>query len=212
MWNYKFDHGDGRSIEVRGEPEVDLGQFSTPSEMLEHLRGLAYSRQKEPIRPLEEYLRALWRLAAARRNEPPDCHGIFALFRDAFTAEAAPFDDAWDRIEDEGPRLLDWDEREGHSIPGAGAAEAAFDAFAQVLHFHVADLRRFAKAGKLDDPRAYFGIDSLRDGGRWYNFDPVGYLECGAAGVAAKGLSDGKLAEAGWQLPALILLMGRYYE
>ena len=39
-----------------------------------------------------------------------------------------------------------------------------------------------AANGQLADDQRYFGIDSPR-GGRWYNFDPAGYLECATVGT-----------------------------
>ena len=38
-----------------------------------------------------------------------------------------------------------------------------------------------AEAGLLEDKYRYFGIDSP-SGSRWYNFDPLTYLECAIRG------------------------------
>src|SRR5262249_54029097 len=45
----------------------------------------------------------------------------------------------------------------------------------------IVDLHQMAANGQLEDKYRYFGIDAPR-GGRWYNFDPRGFLECAVAG------------------------------
>jgi hypothetical protein len=115
---------------------------------------------RTPARSLEEYLRALWALA---HNWPYDiipAEKLAGWFRDAFTAEVPPFDDAW--------RSIQRDD-EGSNNIGRTAWE-------QCILFQIADLRRMAEAGMLENEYRYFGIESPT-GFWWYNFDPWSYLE-----------------------------------
>src|SRR5213078_3659578 len=77
------------------------------------------------------------------------------------------------------------DPRWRSAVLGGGDGFAAWEA---VVLSQIADLADFADQGPLDE-MAYFGLDAPRPDGacratwiRWYNFDPVGYLECGLAG------------------------------
>lgn len=45
----------------------------------------------------------------------------------------------------------------------------------------IKDLRDMKKKGSLKNDMKYFGIDAP-SGNRWYNFDPLSFLECGTAG------------------------------
>jgi hypothetical protein len=44
----------------------------------------------------------------------------------------------------------------------------------------IVDLRQMAETGMLDDPQRSFGVDAP-SGRLWYNFDPLTFLERGAA-------------------------------
>ncbi len=108
---------------------------------------------------LERYLCALWSLGRARRDALGlTLDELAALLDGAFTA--APEEPALD------------------AIP-AGAGFAGWEH--RILH-QIRDLRDMAAEGQLADEQRYFGIDSPR-GGRWYNFDPLGYLECATVGT-----------------------------
>ncbi len=118
--------------------------------------------ERHPSIPtLERYLCALWSLASARR----DARGLSlaelaALLDAAFTAPAGE------------PDLLAISENEGEGFAG----------WEHRILAQIRDLRDMASNGQLADEQRYFGIDAPR-GGRWYNFDPLGYLECGVVGA-----------------------------
>jgi hypothetical protein len=139
--------------------------MQTNRDLYTFVRDLFPDGPRTPTRSLEEYLRALWALA---QNWPDDIIPTGKLaewFRDAFTAEVPPFDDAWRSIQSDD---------EGSDYIGRTAWE-------QCILFQIADLRRMAEAGTLENEYRYFGIDSPT-GFRWYNFDPCSYLECGVRG------------------------------
>ncbi|MPZ83955.1 MAG: hypothetical protein GEV28_27605 [Actinophytocola sp.] len=130
-------------------------------------------------RPLEEYLRTLWRLGGTRRDVPELPAELFVeLVRRAGVEAAPPFDDAW--------RTADF---------GVTESMAGFDVWERVILSQVADLREFAEV----PPRRYpeLGVDAPRvEGGavracgsRWYNHAVPAFLECGMAG-ALGGWSD----------------------
>jgi hypothetical protein len=112
----------------------------------------------ETKRSLEDYLSALWRLAEPHR-------ALAALPAEMFTELLT------DALEAE-PRAYDG------SRPTGDAGYASFEA---TIASQIVDLHQMAAAGQLENEHRYFGIDAPR-GGRWYNFDPRGYLECAVAG------------------------------
>ncbi|HEY4002291.1 MAG TPA: hypothetical protein VGO93_25690 [Candidatus Xenobia bacterium] len=59
----------------------------------------------------------------------------------------------------------------------------------QRLDAQVTDLQDMARSGQLDDQFRYFGINAP-SGRRWYNFDPLTFVECGVVG-AMGGWEDG---------------------
>jgi hypothetical protein len=66
--------------------------------------------------------------------------------------------------------------------------------------------------GTLANDQRYFGVDSPR-GSRWYNFDPLTFLECAVAGTF--GEEDDpvfEIAEVSWEKFAGFLSVGQSYE
>ena len=57
----------------------------------------------------------------------------------------------------------------------------------------------------------YFGIDS-ETGNRWYNFDPMTNLECGARCILDNEDDEDKEFIVSWQTLGELLEMGRIYE
>jgi hypothetical protein len=160
---------------------------------------------------LEAYLRALWQIASQSQITSPNVQRIADWLDAAFTTKPAPFDPKWRE------RSLDY----------TSSLETRDD-WENVILFQIADLRRMADAGQLEDKWRYFGIDSP-SGERWYNFDPLTYLECGIRGVlggyeesevivlvSRAGQSANspvyKVDELGWGGFAGILECGRIYE
>lgn len=163
-------------------------------------------------RDLETYLRAL--LAGARRfsDREPDPDEIVALLRDAGSGEPAEFDDAWLA------RPPSWHEQPRPD--GLARVES-------ILIGQIADLRRMRDNGQLADDHRYFGLDAP-GGGRWYNFDPSSYLECGVAGSTGGTDDDDELelvtpptpvadddeqrTRFGWHGLCALLCAGQSYE
>jgi hypothetical protein len=139
------------------------------------------------VRPLEEYLRALWALVREHREEAAlDLDTFAGLLSRALTAEAPPYDGGWQ---------------------GAAAWE-------QTLLGQIADLRAMADSGTLDDEQRQFGVDAP-GGGRWYNFDVGTYLECGVQGAFGGWDPDDApvaLQRIGWDDFESFLACGQFYE
>jgi hypothetical protein len=132
----------------------------------------------ETQRSLEDYLRALWRLAEPHRALaalPPEM--FTELLTDALEAEPRAYDAA---------------------LPTGNAGYASFEA---TIASQIVDLHEMAANGQLDNEYRYFGISAPR-GGSWYNFDPRGYLECAVAGTFA-GWEEGDDTGRGY-VPGLV--------
>jgi hypothetical protein len=129
------------------------------------MTGLA-QRPEAQTRGLEEYLRSLWRIASRLQSEAQLSLSSFAhLLETALSAEAPAFDRGWRARADE-------------TIDNS----SEYRAWEQTIFSQIVDLRDMADAGMLANDLRYFGIDAPR-GGRWYNFDILGYLECATAGT-----------------------------
>jgi hypothetical protein len=116
-------------------------------------------------RELEEYLRALWRLGAAKRANDRLTLGCFVgLLLRAFQEEAPVFAPAWQDIA----------EVEG--------THAGYPRWERTIFSQIVDLREMRDAGMLANEHRYFGVDAPR-GRRWFNFDPLTYLECAVEGA-----------------------------
>lgn len=131
-------------------------------------------------RSLDEFLRAWWligRPLSTRRRL--DLDTVAAMIAAAGTVEPPPLQASW--------RSASFRPVETPTSHGDWAA---------IVLSQVADLADFADQGPLDQ-YASFGIDAPRANGclratdlRWYNFDPLTYLECGMAG-ALGGWNEG---------------------
>ena len=142
-------------------------------------------------RDLEQYLRALWQLGTRHKAEEALSLGRFAELLEAAFRESAPaFDPVWRHIADayqiRFAELVEsaardsataFDESAWRDIAGAG-----FSGWQDTILWQIVDLRDMDEAGMLRHKDRYFGIDAPR-GDRWYNFDPMTYLECATAGA-----------------------------
>jgi hypothetical protein len=115
--------------------------------------------QGTTARPLDAYLRALWRLASHHHASAAiELNVLAQILRQALTAEVPNFDPGWAAREyGQGDGYARWESTICHQI---------------------VDLRDMAAAGLAPD---YFGVDAPR-GQRWYNFSPETFLECGIRG------------------------------
>src|SRR5262249_23583789 len=115
---------------------------------------------------LEDYLRALWQLGARHAAEEMLSLGAFAtMLETAFRETPPPFDPSWRNIAE--PDLT---------------KTMGFQGWQQTILWQIIDLRDMDEAGMLRDEMRYLGIQAPR-GTDWYNFDPLTYLECAAAGA-----------------------------
>jgi hypothetical protein len=120
-------------------------------------------RQGNNDRSLEQYLSALVHLAERYSNrESLSLTDFYGLILDAFDTQPQPFNETW--------RNLDVILRDN-----------SFTVWRSIVIRQIVDLHEMSETGILADEQRYFGVDSPR-GSRWYNFDPVSYLECAMAG------------------------------
>jgi hypothetical protein len=117
-------------------------------------------------RPLEEYLRAMLGLLRPLVDRPELRASEFLdVVVGALSAPAIEFEPAWDALS---------------ATDGRGGATAV--AVESTLVRQVAELRRVAEAGLLSSETREFGLDAPR-GGRWSNFAPAMFVECGLRGA-----------------------------
>ncbi len=166
-------------------------------------------KYKNALPSLEEYLRSLWRIVSRSRDLPLTPENLAAWFERAFTEEPPPFDPAWmlrPKTESDEPNT--------------------FEGWENIILYQIADLRRMAQLGMLDNKYRYMGLTSPTDLS-WYNFDPLTYLDCGMGGPwycnemlmpestrennqIGDGAGEGR--EISWSDFYAILYLGRIYE
>ena len=116
-------------------------------------------------RSLEQYLLALLCAAEPFANaETLPLNDFYNLIAQAFEIEPYEFDEVWRHQYAELPYKSD-----------------DFSGWRATVIRQIVDLREMEESGILANEYRYFGVDAPR-GLRWYNFDPVGYLECAMAG------------------------------
>lgn len=163
-------------------------------------------------RSLEDYLRALWQIASRMADATPSADDVAEMLRRAAIEEPPAFDPRW---------LAE------HTVcpePQKGS----FEDWEKTILYQIVDLRRMAEVGTLEDPERYFGVVSP-SGARWYNFDPVTYLECAVRGTVGgyeadevivlipdeSGDDDSPvfdLDDFGWEQFTDMLWCGQFYE
>ncbi len=118
------------------------------------------------VRSLEDYLCALLGEAEALATRPSltldEFYGVIAR---ALTSPPLAFDEAWRKQYDELPRKAQ-----------------GFEGWRATIIRQIVDQHEMEENGTLADKFRYFGLDSPRDT-RWYNFDPLGYIESATAGA-----------------------------
>lgn len=117
-------------------------------------------------RPLEEYLRAMLGLVRALGERPElRAREFLDLVVGALAAPAIDVDPGWDALP--------------AAVPQGGATASDVEA---TLGRQIAELRRLAAAGLISPGAREFGIDAPK-GGRWTNFTPGTFVECGLHGA-----------------------------
>ena len=149
--------------------------------------------RKNSQRTLEEYLLAFWSLAIQYKNNNPISHGKFLkLLNLAFIVQIPLFKDEW----------------RNKQFNKYSSEENNFLVFETTLLKQIVDLREMDEANLLTNELRYYGLDSPR-GSRWYNFDPLTYLECATAGY----FDDRQdVTEISWKEIGEFLWCGRIYE
>jgi hypothetical protein len=120
---------------------------------------------KDCDRSLELYLLAgLDRSATFSDRDALTLSELYELIASGFTSKPASFDDAW----------LDQYGELPHEDNGYAGWRAT-------IIRPIVDLREMEECGTLKNEMRYFGVSAPRKS-YWYNFDPLGYLECAMAG------------------------------
>jgi hypothetical protein len=137
----------------------------TNRNLYEFVRNLKDKHKGESLPSLEDYLCSLWSIVSRSQHSLPTFEKLVEWLEKAFTEEPPQFNPDWMErslwYEGELTDYADWE---------------------HLILFQIADLRRMAEAGILENEYRYYGIDSP-SGSRWYNFDPLTYLECGVRGM-----------------------------
>ena len=139
--------------------------MNTNRDLYRFVTGLCERRSADQVPSLEVYLRSLWFVGRTWDDDIIPIGTLGEWLRSAFSSSPPDFDDAWHSI----------------AFPAEEPGDDPRDLWEKFILFQIADLRRMAEAGTLDNEHRYFGVDSPA-GIRWYNFDPCSYLECGVRG------------------------------
>ncbi|MHC4734580.1 MAG: hypothetical protein ACYTDW_08995 [Planctomycetota bacterium] len=128
-------------------------------DLYKSIESLIKQKEDHPIPSLERYLTNLLRLATqVAHKEALDLEEFFLLLHDSFDESGDVSEGVC--VEDGVPQFYEW------------KAE---------VNNRIQDLRDMAENKQLENEYRYFGI-SAPSGRYWYNFDPLTYIECGAAG------------------------------
>ena len=178
-------------------------------------REISLFRNRYENRDLEEYLSALLMLVEREKSQTLTPELLLKLLQDAFTSEPAEFNSDWLQITD-APDSNIMSKKFTNPEFSSGIDKSVvsnvngLDYTITVLHFQISELHKMRNKQLLDEYR-YFGIDS-ETGNRWYNFDPLTNLECGAACMLDNTEDEDASMEFTWQTLGELLEMGRVYE
>ena len=166
-------------------------------------------------RELETYLLSLLSLVEQQKNQDLTTDLLLNLLHNAFTSEPKEFNSEWLSITtapDENTMSKKFTNPE-INIPidkSVVSEKSGVDYSIAVLQFQISELYKM-KGKQLDDDMRYFGINS-ETGNRWYNFDPMTNLECGARCILDNEEDEDKEFIVSWQTLGELLEMGRIYE
>ena len=168
--------------------------------------GETESAFKSSNKNLEEYWRSMYRAAIEIKDEKPTLQLFFELITKSINYPPLDFKPEWlNSISPPESNLFDATVKIGKE--GVKSEFKEFEFFTKVLEFQIAELRKM-KGKQLENEHKYFGIDS-ETGNRWFNFDPLGILECGLGGFRANGFNKDL---ENWIFLGEIIEMGRIYE
>lgn len=133
-------------------------------------------------RPLDEYLRALWRLGTERHRDGRTyltAAELAELLGQAFQAPAPPFDPTWRALRDQ---TID-------TVPDG------FTTWESTVRDQILDLDELVRSGIADASGSFFAADveeaDAPGGGRWGNLAPRAYLSAACTATFGAGSSDG---------------------
>ena len=152
---------------------------------------------------LEEYWRAVYPLVLEKKDESPCMKLFFEILMEAVSSEPIQLNKDWLKI-NEPPNSINTNinlHKEGNNT------YSGVEFFLKTLEFQISELHKM-KNKQLKDEYKYYGIDS-ETGNRWYNFDPIGILECGLRGFIDNGF---KGIIQNWEELGHLIEMGRIYE
>lgn len=167
-------------------------------------------------RDLEAFLLAIYKNLEDNRDiyvkEQPTLDLILCILKVSFTSVPAEFNIDWLNITQApdpnrmsriftAPELKDEFDKTNYS------EKFGMDFTMDILKFQISELHKM-RGKQLDDEYRYFGIDS-ETGNRWYNFDPLTNLECGARCMDDNGDINEKID---WSFIGNLLEDGRVYE
>lgn len=165
-------------------------------------------------RDLETYLLSLLALVEQEKDSNITAELLLKLLQDAFISEPTAFKEEWLSItaapdENMMSKKFTHPELSAAIDKSIISDKSGIDYSIAVLQFQIAELHKM-RGKQLEDKTRYFGIDS-ETGNRWYNFDPMTNLECGARCIIDSS-DDEKELVVSWQTLGELLEMGRIYE
>lgn len=168
--------------------------------------GELESAFKASNKSLEEYWRSMYPLAIKKKHQKPTLKLFFELIKESIDNPIIKLNKDWLRsINPPESNLFEEEVKKGEKDLKSDNDE--FEFFLKVLEFQIAELHKM-KDKQLKNEHRYFGIDS-ETGNRWFNFEPIGILECGLSGMDANGLNKDL---ENWIFLGEIIEMGRIYE
>lgn len=178
----------------------------------EHICDLPNSFQN---RNLEAYLRTLLKLVEQEKEQDLTVDLLLKLIKEAFVSEPGMFNPEWLRITNAPDENIMSKKITNPEIKSAVdktiiSDKSGIEYTIAVLQFQIAELHKM-KDKQLDDEMRYFGVYS-ETGNRWYNFDPMTNLECGARGLSDSEDDEESDFDVSWQTIGELLEMGRIYE
>ncbi len=157
---------------------VELARVRTARELCTYVAEMSGDTE----RPLDEYLRALWRLGAERHRAgrayltAPELAELLAA---AFDAPAPPFDPGWRALRDQ---TID-------------AVPDSFTTWEATVRDQILDLDELVRSGLADASGSFFAVDAdevdAPGGGRWGNLAPRDFLSAACAATFGDGSRDG---------------------
>jgi hypothetical protein len=151
-------------------------------------------------RPLDEYLRALWRLGSEHHRAGRTfltAAELAGLLADAFQAPAPPFDPHWRSQRDQ----------------TIETAPDGFTTWESTVREQILDLDELVRSGLADASGSFFAVDAdevdAPGGSRWGNLLPRDYLTSACAATFGDTSFDTTIGAVDWDRFAAFLTRGQ---